>query len=322
MNETEFFERRESAWQQLAQACDRAESSPQHLNNHDLEQFVRLYREVSGDLARVQAEGTNQDLEGFLNQLVGRAYGILYRRRRQRVGPTVLRAIATAAQTVRRRAGFIAVAVAFFLAGTTFGAAVLGLRPDLRVYLVPPGMEPVFESWRTGQHDPKTGSDSLGMMGFYASNNPRVAITAASVAAGTFGVGTAYILWSNGVLLGSLGQDVARVGHLDHLLVSIGPHGASELTGIMISGASGLLLGAALVFPGRRTRGQALRENGRDALTLMVLAAVMMFIAAPFEAFFSFNPEVPDGAKAVVTVLVFGAWIAFFTSYGRHRTNG
>jgi len=317
MNETEFFGRREPTWQLLSRLCDQAESSPQNLGGDDLEQFVRAYRETSGDLARVQSESANADLERFLNNLVGRAYGILYRRPRQLVGTAILSALTTVAQTVRRRTAYISAAFAIFFAGIIFSAWVMQARPDLRSYLVQPSFEPVFAKWRSGQHDDRNGSESLGMMGFYATNNPMVSIIAASVSAGTFGLGTVALMWGNGTMLGALAQDTARVGHLDHLLVSIAPHGASELTGMVMAGASGLLLGAALVFPGRRSRGAALREHGRDAFTLMGLAVTMMMIAAPFEAFFSFNPQVPAPLKLVMAALVFGAWMAFFVGYAR-----
>jgi len=322
MNESDFVARREADWQDLKRLCDRGEASLRSLATHDFERLFRLYREVSADLARVRTHSANEGLEHDLNALVARAYGIVYRRRRQRTVEAWRDALATVADTVRRRTTYVLAALGLFLAGAGFGAATMEARPDLRPYLIPATIEPVFESWRTGVHDERDGSEALGMMGFYATNNPMVSIYAASLAAGTFGLGTALLLWNNGVLLGTLGQDVAEVGHLDHLLVSIAPHGATELTGIFMAWASGLLLGAALVFPGRRSRGEALRRNGRDAFVLMALAVAMMFIAAPFEAFFSFNPRVPDAAKAALAAVVFAAWMAFFAGYGRRPGGG
>jgi uncharacterized membrane protein SpoIIM required for sporulation len=73
-------------------------------------------------------------------------------------------------------------------------------------------------------------------------------------------------------------------------------HGPYELTAIAISGAAGLLLGKALIAPGRRTRLAALRVNARDAVTLVGGAALMLLLAAAVEAFWSGSGG-PSGLK-------------------------
>lgn len=72
-----------------------------------------------------------------------------------------------------------------------------------------------------------------------------------------------------------------------------------------------------MIAPGRRPRGEALREAGRDAIVLLATSVVLMFIAAPIEGFFSFNPSVPVWAKVALATGSAVGWTFFWTGYGR-----
>ena len=59
------------------------------------------------------------------------------------------------------------------------------------------------------------------------------------------------------------------------------------------------MLGNAIVHPGQRTRKEALRVQGLDAVKIAFGAAVMLFIAAGIEAFWSPAP-IPAIFKYIV----------------------
>jgi uncharacterized membrane protein SpoIIM required for sporulation len=153
--------------------------------------------------------------------------------------------------------------------------------------------------------------------GLYSSNNPKVAIIQSSIAAGTFGIGTAILLWQNGVVMGTLTHEMASVGKVPHLFISIAPHGVTEISGLILSGTAGLCLGWALISPGRRKRGDALRVAAKDAMVVLCASVVLMFMAAPVEGFFSFNPRVPNSLKILFAVVAATAWGFFWTTYAR-----
>ena len=54
-------------------------------------------------------------------------------------------------------------------------------------------------------------------------------------------------------------------------------------------------------------------------MILLGMGMLMMYIAAPFEGFFSFNPGVPQWLKAVVGALVFSGWCAYWAFSGRNE---
>ena len=291
--------------------------SPVNLNSEMLREFVRLYRRVSADLALVRTRSVNVELAEYLNTLCARAYGQLYRTPRGRLREAVSRGITEAARTLRRRSAFVWASLIILLVSTFFSAGVMRAVPDTRPHFISAEMEPLVESWRSGEFEARSASGSIAMAGFYGSNNPRVAIIAGALSAATFGVGTTWLLYANGTILGALGSEMADVGKLGHLLVSVAPHGVTEMSGMVISGAAGYCMGWALIAPGRKRRGLALQEAGRDAVVLLATSVVLMFMAAPIEAFFSFNPAVPVPLKALFAVVSAMAWLLFWNGYGR-----
>jgi uncharacterized membrane protein SpoIIM required for sporulation len=323
VNEQSFVNHREPEWHHLQWLCDRAESAPKSLTGSDLQEFLRVYRNVSGDLANVRTQTANEPLIFFLNQLVGRAYGILYQSRREKFLKAIWNGIIEAADTVRRRKWFVfAAALTFF--GTWISTFVIfTVRPDVRsTYLETMEMKEVIEQWKQGNHHSDEPSDadsqsSMMMAGFYAGHNPVVAIETAAVGAGTFGLGTLHFLSENGMIIGILCEQMNEVGKLPHLLIWIWPHGVPELSSIVVAGAGGYALGWALICPGRKRRGQALKEAGRDAIVLIVAAVTLDFIAAPIEGFFSFKSYIPDAVKVMVIAVEIAAWTAFWVGFGK-----
>jgi len=317
MNEQGFVDRREVDWKRLSALCDAADSSMKRLSGADLREFIRLYRKVSTDLALARTKSTNIPLISYLNDLAGRAYGILYRSPRKPFWATLLATVALSTQTVRRNRWFLVTSASIFFGSALFIFGLMSWVPDVRDQLIPPAMEKNFDGWKKGEFEEHSGSESMEMTGFYASNNPRTAIITGAVGAGSFGIVSVYLLFQNGAILGALAHEVAPLGKLGFLLSSISPHGVPELSGIIVAGSSGLLLGYALINPGRRRRADALRLVGKDAIVLLGTSVVLMFIAAPIEAFFSFQPTIPQWFKVIVACVSLCAWGSLWIWFGR-----
>jgi uncharacterized membrane protein SpoIIM required for sporulation len=317
MNEVLFVERREADWKRLNTLTAKADSSPANLTPAELEEFVRLYKRVSADLAKIRTVSANIPLIEFLNDLCAKAYGVMYRAPKPNLFRVPARALRLAAQTARRRWASLALSAGLMLGSAVFSFLCLTFAPDTRDHFVPEEWSDTFRSWREGSMPDRSLGDSLAATGFYMGNNPRAAIMTGAISASTFGVGSAGLVFFNGALLGSLVHELAPAGRVGYLLVRILPHGVTELMGLVFSGASGFVMGAALIRPGRKTRAEALREAGKDALTLLTIAICLMFIAAPIEGFFSFNPNVPMWLKAVFAASSAVAWAFFWLGYGR-----
>jgi uncharacterized membrane protein SpoIIM required for sporulation len=118
------------------------------------------------------------------------------------------------------------------------------------------------------------------------TNNVGVAI--ACFAGGVFaGVGSVVLLGFNGLSIGATAGHFANAGLLGYLAAFIVGHGVLELFAIWVAGASGLLLGLAMVAPGDLTRSDAIRIRGRLATRLLTAVVVFLVIAGVIEGFVS-----------------------------------
>ncbi len=317
MNEQAFVKQHEDSWRRLALLCDRAEANPSKLSAEEFREFLKLYRILSTDLAIVRTRSSNLPLTYYLNELATRAYGSLYRQPQKPFFHALYSAAETAAQTFRRRIWFVVVSMSIFLCSGVLAAGLLQTKPETKEFFLPGGSNANFDQWKTGTHPARDATTSATMTGFYASNNPSAAILTGSVGAATMGTFTVYLLFTNGVLIGTLASEMASVGHLGFLFTSLLPHGVPELSGLFVSGSAGLLAGYALINPGRRKRSESLKAVGKDMITLVATSIVLMFIAAPIEGFFSFNPNVPTAVKLAFVAVEIVAWGAFWTFFGR-----
>lgn len=316
MNEEAFVRRREQEWQRLAWLCDKAEVDPRSLSTKEFDEMVRRYRAASSDLAHARTFGHHPPLIDSLNDLVGRVYGVLYRRPRRPIFAMLASGLARAAQTVRRRRAFIRASLILLLGSAILSYFLAGNNADFRESIIPAG-DANLKAWTSGRFDPRTSGENAMMWGLYASHNPQVSIVAGAVGAASFGVLSATLMAATGAQTGVLASEMSKVGKLPFLLVSILPHGITEISGAAIAAAAGLLLGWSLIDPGRRSRAAALRAAGPDAGVLLLIGVALTFMAAPIEGFFSFNPAVPHAARIAVIVASLIGWLAFWSGFGR-----
>lgn len=320
LNEESYLKRRTQSWRRLELLCDKADTGGfRKLSGLEVVEYVRLYRQTSADLAFLMTHSSNKDVVAHLNRLVGRAYAMLYRAPSRSFLKVIDDGLFAAASTMRRHRGLFWLSAGILGLAAAFAFFVMTTRPEMRHFFVDPSMEANFDSWKSGEFDPRTGGEGVMATSFYWANNLRAGMTAVGIASATAGVGAVYVLWMNGAILGALSADMAGVGLLPYLWISIAPHGVSEMGGFIVAAAAGFLIARAVLMPGNKSRGDAVRHAGKDAFVMFILALVMIGLAAPIEGFFSFNPLVPLPVKALAAGLLFVAWTLFFTRYGLKR---
>ena len=321
LSEEAIFERRQSDWRELHRLLRKSNGNFRMLSEDELQTFVRLYRQTSADLAYLMTHSSNQEVVDYLNALVGEAYAELYREPR-RSALTVLReSLVVAAQVVRRRRVAIRVAMLVFFAGIAVSYGLVQSSPEYLEMFVPPGFEEVVDGWKSGEHQERSGAEGVGMSFFYATNNPLVSLMMAALSLVSVGILGVSMMWANGAMMGALLHEVATVGQAGFLIVSVLPHGVTEIGGIFMAGAAGFVMAGAIINPGRDSRAEALRKAGKDGFVLVILSLVMTLLAAPIEGFFSFDPRVPDWAKIAVGAVTLFGWLVFFRLYGRDKSS-
>jgi uncharacterized membrane protein SpoIIM required for sporulation len=290
-----FIAERQGRWGALEAAIKTAKRG--RLRNQpasEIERFGLLLRQTSSDLAIARRDYPDAPITEYLNTLCARAHPLLYRGRAWRIGAIAPFFATALPRSFRAAWPYIVASLALMVVGFIAGWLAVDLRPDLRASLVPPSL---FDEMARGQIG--TGvQDAPFAAAFIIQNNIRVALIC--FAGGILlGIPTALVLLSNGWMLGTVAAAVQLGGYNYQFWSLIVPHGILELSVIVISGGTGLMLGDAILRPGELRRGEALARVAVRAVMLVLGAASLLIIAGTLEAFVS-PSSLPDGVKLAI----------------------
>lgn len=208
---------------------------------------------------------------------------------------------------VRERGALLAVAAVFFLGPGVIGAYWAWRDPGAAIGVVPGDFQYVTEPRVRGEDWGVSVEDQAGFAGQVFTNNIRVALMA--FAGGIlFGAGTVVMLLYNGLVIGAvLGLGIGA-GNGAAMFQQVTAHGVLELSCIVVAGAAGMRMGWALVDPGNRPRGTALREEARAATEIVLGTAGWLVVAGLVEGFVT-----PAGNPlGVVLAIGFGLGMLFW----------
>jgi uncharacterized membrane protein SpoIIM required for sporulation len=281
----------------------------------------QTYRRVCQHLALARDRQYSPDLVDRLNRLALRGHHLLYGARGSRAAGAVEFLLGGFPRLVRAEAPLVGAAALLFFGPLAALIAALQWFPDFVYYLLPPESLARFQEMydpgnaRLGRRD---ADDNVMMFGFYIWNNVKIGFQTFATGL-AFGLGSIFYLVTNGVLIGAIAGYLTYAGLAETFWSFVAGHSAMELVAIVISGAAGLRLGAALVAPGQRSRGAALVAAAKPAVRLMYGAAGMFVIAAFLEAFWSPLTIFPAFTKYLVGLILWAVVIGYLALGGRGR---
>ena len=296
------------------------------LGEKGVREFVEEYRALTNDLAKLRtaAHGEASDELFYLSRLVAGAHNLLYRDRRNTFGE-ILRFVAFDVPTeVRRSARPIALAAAFLFVPAAISYTAVLRHPDVAPTFIPPQMldraeEGVMRARQGTGYIPDPQVFRPVMASRIIANN--VQVTFAAFAFGiTAGIGTLVLLLLNGISLGGVFGLYASKGILPLLVAFVAPHGVLELTAICISAGAGLLIAAALLIPGDRTRRRALVENSQRAMRLIAASTLLLIVAGSLEGMVSPIPNWPLWLKLAVSATTLLLLVAYLRGGASRKT--
>ena len=297
-------------WSKLESLLGALESRPSRaLSSTEAEQLQQLYALAAADLNRVTHGALAPELTHYLERLVARAYAELYYMpptRSEIWRPRRWLGICTAfPETFRRQSRYFALAMLITLIGCALGGLAVRYDPAAVDVLLPanylrnPAERVHEEEQGQGRHVPSAQLEAE-FSAELIRHNIQVSLLAAALGV-TFGIGTALLLFENGVLLGAVAVHYTQQGFGLFLTAWLLPHGVFEIPSILIAGQAGFYLARLLLH---RREERNVRQSMREWLVLVAGLAMMLVWAGIMEAFFSQHhaPVLPYGFKVAVGV--------------------
>lgn len=282
-------------------------TSLRRLHREEVRELGRIYRRTASDLAIARAESRDPRLINYLNSLVIRAHGRIYRadaQGSQRIRNFFAREFP---RTFRNTWRYTAFSFAVFALFSVIGFVGTQQDPEFSEILgVPAGFRELYIETKTHWWEDLNEANQIGASRIVTNN---IQVTIYTFAFGAmFGAGTLFFLAYNGANIASVVALTYKAGFGNDLITFMAGHGVVELSCIFMAGGAGLLIGSALVMPGDLSRADALKTRGKSAVRLMVGVAVLLIIAAIIEAFISpapIDPRIKFSIAAITGIALY-----------------
>lgn len=300
MNIQRWIGRRQPSWQTLETLLKRLESKGlKSLKAEEIRQLASLYRSVSADLARAKTNQVGERITRDLQTLTTRGYAQVYQGDRKQEWQAVLEFYRWGfPAAVQQAGGYIAFATALFILGGLVAWWLAWHDPMFMQLLLPAEMIEKVRDRGELWMGSILGIEPVASSSIMINN---IKVSFAAIAGGmTAGLATAYILLTNGLLIGTVGTLVGQNNLAIPFWAFVFPHGALELPAIFLAGGAGFLLARAILFPGIYRRADALKVYGMQAANLVFGIVPMLIIAGIIEGFISPQPAIPDLAKYAI----------------------
>jgi uncharacterized membrane protein SpoIIM required for sporulation len=311
-------------WTELEALLDGLEQNP--FERMPVDRATRMYylfQRSSADLAKTSALPGEGELHEYLETLVARAYAEIHESRSRAGRWSPWRWFTRQfPRTFRRHIAAFWLSLGVTLAGVVFGTLAISFDPASKPALMPFGALLEAPGVRVAREESAKTDRMAGVKSTFSAelmtHNTQVCTLTMALGA-TWGVGSAILLFYNGVTMGAVATDYIRAGYAQFLGGWLLPHGSVEIPAILLGGQAGFILAAALIGDRRRrSRRARLRAVAGDLVTLMGGIAVFLVWAGIIEAFFSqyHEPVVPYALKMAFGAAQLGAVILFLAKSG------
>ena len=236
MISTSWIEKRKPYWQKLESLVASGSKGVKSLGHGELQELSLLYRQTAADLAAIRQDPSSVHFARYLNQLMARAHNIIYAGHRANPWAILKFFRYEYPRVFRQNLRYCALAFAIFIAGGLAGTALTLQDPDFQLQVLGPRMVHTIQRKEMWTHSiisvkPLASSEIM-------TNNMTVSFMTYATGI-TAGLGTLYMMFFNGLLMGVIGTACAMAGMSLSLWSFVAPHGGLELPAIFLAGGAG-----------------------------------------------------------------------------------
>lgn len=309
MKEEQFLAIHSKEWGNLENYCKRINQKGfKKLETEEIKSFLNLFKLTSHHLAYAKTHYKGSQTIVYLNNLVSQCNTYVYTEAKPDI-PFFFRTLFfNYTNTLKQYRNYILFAFGVFLVGAFMSFGMVYFKADYaRLFLD----QDLIEGISCGGSSNGGSNWNYPLMSSYIMTNNILVALRAFVFGITLGIGTVYILFYNGLMLGSLTALFYLYGDTVQYWSLILPHGVIELTAIFISGAAGFVIAKSFLIPGRLRRSHSLIKGAKEALGLISGVVVMLVVAGIIEGFFT-PLNIDAGIKllfALLTAVLLGIYI-------------
>ncbi len=264
-------------------------------SNIDPDELANGYIQLTNDLAYAQTYYEKSKTLLYLNSLASQAHQKIYKNKKESRNRIVSFWKTEFPLFFKQYHGTLAITFLIFAVATAIGSiSAINDTTFARLILGDAYINETLNNIAEG--DPtaiyKGGSEIGSFLGI-TINNIRVGFLAFALGA-IFSVGTVYVLFLNGVMLGTFVTFFYTKGVFLEANRQIWLHGTIEISVIVIAGCAGLIMGNSFLFPKTFSRRASFMKGAKDGLKVVVSTIPFFIIAGLIEGFITRYSNMPD----------------------------
>lgn len=305
MQEVAFLRHNAEKWKQF-EALLKSQATA------DPDRLADLFVEVTDDLSYAKTFYPGSKTTRYLNDLAADIHKAIYRNKREERSRFLSfwkTEVPLAVQASHR-----AMLMSLVLFSIAIGIGVVSAQGDtgfVRLIMGDAYVNMTLENIAEG--DPMAvykQAHELDMFLAITFNNVRVSFLAFAMGL-LASFGTAFILLSNGIMLGAFHTLFFQQDLLLESLLVVYIHGTLEISAIVIAGGAGLVMGNSLLFPGTFSRQQSFIRGAKQGVKVIVGLVPVFITAGLLEGFVTRYTEMP----LALSLLIIGGSLGFILWY-------
>lgn len=309
MREAAFVRQNKDKWIAFEKAL-------QQKNQVNPDELADYYIQLTNDLAFAQTYYADSKTLMYLNGLTSEVHQLIYRNKKESKNKILDFWITEFPLFFYRHQKTLFFSFLIFTVSTFIGVlSALGDDSFIRLILGDSYVNQTIHNIESG--DPAAIYQSGGAVGSFLGitiNNIRVAFFAYALGVFT-SLGTGYILFSNGVMLGAFMTMFYEHNVLWTASKSVWLHGTIEISVIVVAGCAGMVMGNSLLFPKTFSRTVSFLKGAKDGLKIVVSTIPFFIIAGFIEGFFTRYSRMPSWIAFTVIGLSFILVVFYYVIY-------
>ena len=304
MREAAFVKQNVKKWEQFEELLQGSSTDPDKLSD--------LFIQVTDDLAFANTQYPDSRTYAYLNGLASKIHAQIYKNKNEDRKRFVYFWKTEVPLVVRKSHTKLLYAFIIFAVSVIIGIVSQNMETDfVRIILGDNYVNMTLENIEKGDVLAVYGRGGQ-MDSFFAITFNNVKVSFFAFAAGLLvSLGTGYLLFQNGIMVGCFFTFLGQQGYLNEAFKVVMLHGTLELSAIVLAGGAGFVMGNSILFPGTYSRMASFKRGAIEGLKI-VMGLMPVFILAGFiEGFFTRFTNMP----IVISLFVITGSAAFIIYY-------